>query len=261
MQLRHVPRINRRYWSGILFVSIFGTNLGDFYAHESGLGLGPGLLLLMAFFAVTVFAETKDRVSHEVYYWAALIMIRTGATNIADYLAFRVRIPAIPLAFGLAAIMALLAWRAAAARPPVIVSSGNAAPDPGRPALATTNLIYWGAMLAAGVFGTVTGDICSRHFGQGRSSIVLGMMLLTLLATSGSRAATRIGIYWCAVALARTAGTCMGDWLAENKLLPLGLPLSTLLTGIAFIAILALWRSTTERGSIVEDMVARQNPP
>ena len=30
MQTRHVPAIDRRYWFGIVFASIFGTNLGDF---------------------------------------------------------------------------------------------------------------------------------------------------------------------------------------------------------------------------------------
>jgi len=45
-------------------------------------------------------------------------------------------------------------------------------------------------------------------------------------------------------ALARTAGTCMGDWLAENRMLHLGLPLSTGLTGAAFVTILTLWPGT-----------------
>ena len=98
-------------------------------------------------------------------------------------------------------------------------------------------------MLAAGVFGTVTGDICSHHFGQGPASLVLALMLVLLLAAAKSRAATSIAIYWCAVALARTAGTCIGDWCAENKLLHIGLPLSTLLTGTAFVAVLVLWRN------------------
>jgi uncharacterized membrane-anchored protein len=110
MRTRHVPAIDRRYWFGILAASIFGTNLGDFYAHESGLGLGLGLLVLVALFAATCGIERKDRFAHEAYYWLAIIIIRTGATNIADYLAFRVRIPALPLTLGLAAFMAVLAW-------------------------------------------------------------------------------------------------------------------------------------------------------
>ena len=239
MQTRHVPIVDRRYWFGITFASIFGTNLGDFYAHESGLGLGLGLLLLAALFAATYLIESKDAAAHQVYYWLAIIIIRTGATNIADYLAFRVRIPAPLLASALAATIAVLAWRGAATR-------ARADTGPADPTLAQTDLTYWAAMLAAGVFGTVLGDVCSHRFGQGPAAIGLGVMLAVLLATARSRAATSVTVYWCAVALARTAGTCIGDWLAENRTLHVGLPLSTLLTGTAFVAILTWWRSAKQ---------------
>jgi uncharacterized membrane-anchored protein len=232
MQTRHVPTIDRRYWSGIIFASIFGTNLGDFYAHESGLGIGLGLLVLIILFAATYWIETKDRAAHEIYYWLAIIIIRTGATNIADFLAYRAQIPGLFLTCGLAAAIAVLAWS----------GSGRRTPDDIGVTLATTNLIYWGAMLAAGVFGTVAGDICSHHVGQGPASLGLGAMFAMLLFVAKFRAATSIAIYWCAVALARTAGTSIGDWCAENRILHIGLPLSTLLTGAAFVAILTLWR-------------------
>ncbi len=234
MQTRHVPTIDRRYWFGIILASIFGTNLGDLYAHESGLGLGLGLLVLVILFAATYGIEKKDRATHNIYYWLAIIIIRTGATNIADFLAFRVRILPVLLVGGLAACIAVAAWIGSARRAQAGVSA---------PTLAKTNLAYWAAMLAAGVFGTVTGDICSHHFGQGPASLVLALMLVLLLAAAKSRAAISIAIYWCAVALARTAGTCIGDWCAENKLLHIGLPLSTLLTGSAFVAVLVLWRN------------------
>jgi hypothetical protein len=68
MQTRHVPRIDVRYWCGIFFASVFGTNLGDFYAHESGLGLGLGLLVLAALFSIVYVVEKKDSLAHEMYY-------------------------------------------------------------------------------------------------------------------------------------------------------------------------------------------------
>ena len=236
MQTRHVPMIDRRYWFGIVFASIFGTNLGDLYAHDSGLGLGLGLLLLVVLFAATYRVEAKDRTAHEVYYWLAIIIIRTGATNIADYLAFRVRVPALLLASGLAALIAVFAWRGSASRAWRDRVSAS-------PTLAKTNLAYWAAMLAAGVFGTVVGDVCSHQFGQGPAAIGLGLLLVVLLGVAKSRAARSVVVYWCAVSFARTAGTCVGDWCAENKILHIGLPLSTLLTGTAFVAVLSVWRS------------------
>jgi len=241
MQTQHVPKIDRRYWFGIVAASIFGTNLGDLYVHESGLGLGLGLLVLVALFAVIYWIETKDRMAREAYYWLAIIIIRTGATNIADYLAFRVRIPGLLLAGGLAALIAMLAWRVSVLPPP-------AGRDSTSPTLARTNLTYWAAMLAAGVFGTVAGDICSHHFGQGPASIGLSVMLASLLVATRSRVSSDIAAYWCAVSLARSAGTCIGDWSAENRILHIGLPVSTLLTGTLFVAILIVWRVTRSNG-------------
>ncbi len=236
MQARHVPPVGRRYWCGIILASIFGTNLGDLYAHDSGLGLGAGLLVLALLFAAAYWTEKRDSAVHELYYWLAIIIIRIGATNIADFLAFRVRIPAVPLVAGLAACIALAAW---AGSPRRADEAGVPAP-----ALGKTNLAYWAAMLAAGVFGTVSGDICSHHFGQAAAGLGLSLLFVLLLAVAGSRVAASLALYWCAVALARTAGTCIGDWCAENRLLAIGLPLSTLLTGTAFVAVLVLWRST-----------------
>jgi uncharacterized membrane-anchored protein len=237
MQARHLPAIDRRYWTGIAFASIFGTNLGDLYAHESGLGLGLGLAVLLAFFLATYWAETKDRFAHEAYYWLAIIIIRTGATNIADYLAYRVRIPGLALGFGLAAIIALLAWRGAARRSRNRMAAASVA-------LAGTGPSYWGAMLAAGVFGTVVGDICAHRFGQNPAAIGSACTCLIVILATRSRFAMSIALYWCTVAILRTAGTCLGDWFAENKILHIGLSLSTMLTGLMFAAILIVWRST-----------------
>ena len=48
----HIPRVNARYWSAITFASLFGTDLGDLYAHEAHLGVVLGASLLAALAAV-----------------------------------------------------------------------------------------------------------------------------------------------------------------------------------------------------------------
>ena len=235
MKRSHMPKIDARYWLSITLASIFGTNLGDFYAHESGLGISAGLLVLAILAGMTFLAERRDRYTHEVYYWLVIIIIRTGATNIADYLAFELNIPAIPLSAALAVAIAGLAWRMTARETEAERAANGGLPDTGG--------TYWTAMLGAGVFGTVLGDVCSSAVGQGFASIGLGLLLA--LALLGRRRGTIAGIpsYWLTVATARTAGTAMGDWLAENKVLDIGLPLSTMMTGILFAAVLLAWRS------------------
>ncbi len=233
MKIVNTPQVNARYWTAITLASIFGTNLGDFYAHESGLGIGKGLALLALLAAVVFAVEHFSRLYQEAYYWVVIILIRTGATNIADYLAFRVRVPAMALTLGLLALLFLFGWR-----------THHASFRKGKPqqALPKTDWAYWLAMLTAGVFGTVVGDICSHKVGEGVASLGLTALLLFVLLVGRGRAAQIIPLYWTTVALARTAGTAIGDWLAENKVVNIGLPFSTLITGIAFVAVLVLWR-------------------
>lgn len=78
MKSIHVPRVDARYWLAILLASVFGMNLGDLYAHESGLGIGKGLLVLAVLAGVAFVAERFDDRRHELWYWLVILIIRTG---------------------------------------------------------------------------------------------------------------------------------------------------------------------------------------
>lgn len=235
----HMPRVDARYWASITMASIFGTNLGDFYAHESGLGIVPGVAILAALAGMAFLAEQRDQGSHEFYYWLVIIIIRTGATNIADYLAFAVHIPAIPLSIALGAGIAVLAaWMA------MTESKAEVEANRGLPA---TDGKYWVAMLFAGVFGTVLGDVCSHYYTEAHAAIGLGLLLAVILLGRWQGVVAAIPGYWLTVSVARTAGTAMGDWLAENKIFDIGLTVSTFITGLVFVGILVMWRSGTRQ--------------
>ena len=230
-----MPKVDARYWAAITMASIFGTNLGDFYAHESGLGIVAGLGVLVLLAAMAFIAERRDQTPHQLYYWLVIIIIRTGATNIADYLAFEIHIPAIPLSIALgAAIAAFALWMT------LTESKAEIEANRGLPA---TDGKYWVAMLFAGVFGTVLGDVASHYYTQANASLGLGFVLALLLLGRWQGLVAAIPGYWLTVSVARTAGTAMGDWLAENKIFDIGLTVSTLITGAVFVGILLLWRS------------------
>jgi uncharacterized membrane-anchored protein len=239
----HVPQVDARYWTAITFASVFGTNMGDFYAHQARLGIVIGLTVLAAFAAAIFLVEHFDDFHHETYYWLVIILIRTGATNIADFLAYRARIPSLALSLGLIAL--LCAFGALTAR----ASQGRRALC-GLPA---TGAAYWAAMLTAGVFGTALGDIAEHAIGEGPAVLLLTAVLITALFLVRRSAAGVVAVYWSTIAVARTTGTAIGDWLADTKALHVGLSLSTLLTCIAFVAVLTLsqrrwshFRSTAE---------------
>ncbi len=232
MQGNHTPSIDARYWAAITLASVFGTNLGDLYAHESGFGLLRGLPLLILLFALVCIAERFDRRAHEAYFWAAIIILRTGATNIADYLTWRLHVDGGLLSVGLGVALAALAYYALRR-------------NDGARALAVapkTDALYWTAMLTAGVFGTALGDYFENLVGKGPAAIGLSLALaLALLIYKHSRVSP-IARYWLVVGVARTTGTAIGDWLAESSRLNIGLELSTLLTGLAFVGVVVFWR-------------------
>lgn len=238
MQASHMPRVNTRYWLAITMASLFGTNMGDLYAHELHLGIYRGLAVLAVLAAAVFVAERRDAAPRLLYYWLVIVIIRTGATNIADFLAYKVKVPDALLCLGLAAIIAGFGAISVKAR------AGGEGEDFGMP---DTGAAYWIAMLGAGVFGTVLGDLCSHIVGEGIASLGLMALLLIALAIWRAGGTAQVWLYWLVIAVARTAGTAMGDWLAESPSVNIGLPLATSLTGVAFILCTMLTAAKGER--------------
>jgi len=244
MQTRHVPTINARYWAGIAMASVFGTNMGDLYAHDSGLGLLGGLPVLVVLFLAIYALERFDKRTHDAYYWLCIIIMRTGATNIADYMAGRrgMGIDRVTLSVGFGVSLAVLAWWL-----------GRGTDDPsGSKNVPTTDPGYWVTMLTAGVFGTVLGDLCQHVFGENQATLGLTILLAATLLAYRTFAWGALAGYWLTVAVARTTGTAIGDWLAESPIPNLGLPLSTVITGSALAAVLILWPGGRPQAAMAE---------
>jgi uncharacterized membrane-anchored protein len=227
-----MPKVNARYWAAISLASLFGTNLGDLYAHDSGFGLIGGVPILAALAAAVFLVERRDETPRELYYWLVIIIIRTGATNIADYLKHKMSYPLFGLILTL--LLAGFAWAS-------LRGSERLARAEEAKGMPRTGTSYWAAMLSAGVFGTFVGDVAQHLIGQGQASLALGALLAGALAVWRFGGASRFWLYWIVVAVARTSGTAMGDWLAENDALSIGLPVATLISGCAFVAVLVLW--------------------
>lgn len=233
MQINHIPKVNARYWTAITMASIFGTNMGDLYADDAQLGIWLGTSILAAIAAVVFMVERQDKAPRELYYWLAIIIIRTGATNIADYV--KHQIPWLAFGIILAVLMAGFAWLSARGD----VQQERASEARGMP---STGLAYWAAMLTAGVLGTFYGDVASKFIGQGAASLTLGAALLGALFVWKTDSGNRFWLYWGSLAIARSFGTAAGDWFAESPIVNIGLPLSTMITGTVFVLILVLWR-------------------
>ena len=107
------------------------------------------------------------------------------------------------------------------------------------------DLGYWISMFIAGSLGTVIGDYSSHdlHLGDGGASLLLAPIVVLLFAIARNGLLRSLPYYWLTIVAVRAAGTAVGDFIASRNML--GLPLSTLVTGVMFVALLALWSEPT----------------
>lgn len=236
MQPIHLPMLNARYWSALCLASIFGANMGDLCAHNLGLGHVAGLPYLAIALALVMIVERFDRMQHQAYYWLAIIIVRTAATNFADFAAGDMKLPRPWVMAALVILLAAavwlsfrLAWQHLAAKASPVLRA---------------DLGYWISMFIAGTLGTVIGDFRSHnmHLGDAAAAILLSPVVAVLLLVGWRGPLRWLPFYWLTVVAIRAAGTAVGDYLAGRNML--GLPMSTAVTGIAFVVLLVVWRET-----------------
>ncbi len=159
MKPRSLPTIDARYWTAILAASMCGANTGDFVSRILGLGHTRGLLPLGLIFLAIVWAETRSKLPTEAYYWLAIIVLRTGATNLADLGTHDLEETPLGLAYGSALLVAALfgIW---------FISDQYGK---------MTKPWYWLTIVAARTAGTTLGDLLARRRGLG-----LGLWVSTI---------------------------------------------------------------------------------
>jgi uncharacterized membrane-anchored protein len=235
-----------RFWAALCLASIFGANMGDFFAHNIGLGHVAGLPFLAVGFALVMTVERFDRTAHETYYWLGIILVRTAATNLGDFFAGDLKIARSLLMAILAVILALviaLAWK---------MRWKSLAGDP-KAAVLSADASYWLGMLLAGTLGTIMGDYFSHNLqlGDAVGAVVLSAILAAMFAAGSKGLIWSLPFYWATIVMVRAAGTDVGDFFARRHML--GLALSTFVTGLAFVALLAFWKDRRTEPATVGD--------
>jgi uncharacterized membrane-anchored protein len=230
----HLPALGPRYWTALCIASVFGANMGDFFAHNLGLGHVAGLPFLAAALAIVMVVERFDGLRHQVYYWCAIIIVRTAATNFADFAAGDLKLPRLWVMVVLAILLIAavwLSWRFA------WQWLANKADE-----VLCADLFYWVCMFLAGTLGTVIGDYCSHNLklDDAGAAILLSPIVAILFLAGRNGRLLLLPLYWTTVVAIRAAGTAVGDYLAGRHML--GLPWSTAVTGIVFVALLLIWK-------------------
>jgi uncharacterized membrane-anchored protein len=221
--MRSLPRIGARYWLALSAASIFGTNTGDFVAGYLHIGHLAGLPWLLAAFAVILVLERASPVKTPLWFWAAIITMRTAATNVGD--AFH----DFGMGFAISVPVSLAVFVASVAVYARVTPKRAAGGD-----TVQVNAAYWVAMMVAGVLGTVGGDAIAKWLTNPGAAVTVFAIAAVVIAYLGRRDMLLLaGAYWAVVALIRTAGTAGGDTVAHA----IGLAPSTVLTGVVFLVL------------------------
>lgn len=237
--MKQMPALDARYWIALCAASLFGANMGDFFSHNLHLGHIRGLPFLAGGFVLVFLLGQRARARSDAYYWLAIVIVRTAATNLADLATHDFRLAYAWVIAGLAVLLAVSLLPAVNRR-----TAGQPA-DPVVP-----DGWYWVSMLIAGTLGTAIGDGVADDLGlgTGAASLVLGIGAAILLAVWTRATAWTVATYWTTVVAIRAAGTTASDFLAGRHGLSFGLPLSTACTGLLLLAVLVLWRPAPGRG-------------
>jgi uncharacterized membrane-anchored protein len=249
MRTRNLPTIDAGYWAAIVAASICGTNTGDLAAGPLGMGHVLGILPLAAIFIAVVLAEKLLDWTTVAFYWLAIIVLRTMATNIADFATHDLKLSYPAFVLLLIAFMSAMVW-ADRLRP------GNNGPsvEALRPRLPSTDWSYWIVMLAAGVLGTALGDwLADAGLGVYWASL-LGMPFFACAVWAAYRFGLGKTWYWIAIATCRTWGTDIGDMLVVSfrsvASRPTALWVSSVISAALLAGIIYFW---TQRDLIATD--------
>lgn len=232
--MKSVPRVTPHYWLALSIASIFGANAGDFLADALNLGHIKGLpYLAVALILLAVGAKLDSR-PHIGWFWAIVIVVRAAATNFGDmfhdfHLGFTQSIPLVLAAM----LIVILAW----------YFLGTSRTEEG---YVPVNGWYWVTMFLAGTLGTVFGDYCSYalHLGNALAAALLYAVVVLMLLARAKGLSQNLLWYWLIIATIRSAGTAAGDMVAH----PIGIVVSTALTGLVFVATIALlYRAPEQR--------------
>ena len=243
MKIRSLPTLCTRYWVVMLSASLVGTTLGDFVSTDLHFGFVKGLLPLSFILTAVFVVEWKTKEATEGYYWAAIVLTRTMATNLADLATYSLKLDYAWLEVALFAFLMVTPLFHRPSIDPSIDQSEviNEAATP----LSNNGARYWVMVLVASIIGTTLGDLISDNLGLGGASTCLGLICVMVLLLQLRLKFPGSAVYWSILILVRTTGTVWGDFLSGEEGLNLGFMATAAYTTFLLVCVLRLWRPSS----------------
>jgi uncharacterized membrane-anchored protein len=220
--------------------SICGTNTGDLAAGPLGLGHVRGILPLTAIVLAIIWIEKLLDWTTVAFYWLAIIVLRTMATNIADLATHDLKLSYPVFVLLLIGFMSVMIWGDRFRTDMTSkVSAGTIS------ALPNADWSYWIVMLTAGVLGTALGDWLADAGPGVYWASLIGISLFAAAVWAAYRYGLSKPWYWIAIAACRTWGTDLGDMLvalfrsAASR--SVALWVSTVISAVLLAGVIYFW--------------------
>ena len=244
MQDQHVPAISRFYWPAFAAATLFGANAGDLVVeHLKGWEVASLYLPSLAVaFAVILYVEARDPSSSPRWYWLAVILAPTAANELAELSFNYMGLRRIWVCVVLLAVLVIthLAFQSDTTR--LIALRLQQRP---RPTVPLTDATYWIAMVVACTVGNLASDYLTLGNKLDVRTVCLVLAPLVFVAGALRRWTefNRTWTYWSVVVTVTALGASVGDLLAADPLLGMGLARSAALSGV-IMALLLFFAST-----------------
>ena len=225
-----VAAVTFGFWVMKIAATTVGETGGDMVSMTLNVGYAVSSLILIAMFAVALFAQLRSKTFHPALYWGVILATSTAGTTISDFLD---RTLGLGYATGSAILISLLAailfvWR-------MRVGSLSVSNIKDR----NVELFYWAAILVSNTLGTALGDFLadSSGLGFGLSNLLIGGAIAAIAVAYFTTSISRTVLFWGAFVLTRPFGATMGDLLTKSHAKG-GLDLGTIGSSAVLLAIL-----------------------
>jgi len=203
-----VAAVTLGFWILKILATTLGETGGDWLTMTLGLGYGPGALLLLGLFALTLWAQLRARGFHRGLYWVVILSTSTAGTAMSDFLDRTLGLGYLRGALLLVALLGgvLAAW---------YHSEGHLSVQ--RIASRRAEGYYWMAILVSNTLGTALGDFLADSSGLGFAASA-GLIAAVIAATALAYRFTSVGrvlLFWIAFVMTRPFGATFGDLLTK----------------------------------------------
>jgi len=204
-----VAEVTLAFWVMKICATTVGETGGDLLSMTLNVGYAASSLLLVGFFAVTLFAQLKVKGFHPYLYWAVVLATSTAGTTISDFMD---RTLGLGYAVGATILVTLLIGVLAVWRVTVGSLSVSHIHE------TRVEVFYWMAILASNTLGTALGDYLADSSGLGyaMSNGLISAGIAAIALAYFFTPISRTTLFWGAYVLTRPFGATMGDLLTKT---------------------------------------------